>query len=75
MTLYVDEGRDRSIHADHPSDLLEPEIKMHLDQPMFLPDTASRTPADGIHGDEEYLYVVERRPGTRSKSRPSGPSR
>jgi len=59
MTLYVDEGRDRSIHADHPSDLLEPDNMEHLDQPMFLLGHGVENPADGIHGDEEYLYVVE----------------
>mgnify|MGYP000043471284 CR=1 FL=1 len=59
MTLYVDEGRDRSIHADEPSDLLEPANMEHLDQPLFLLGHGVENPADGIHGDEEYLYVVE----------------
>lgn len=31
----------------------------HLDQPMFLPGHGVEDPGDGIHGDEEYLYVVE----------------
>ena len=59
MTLYVDEGRDRSIHADQPSDLLEPTNMEHLDQPLFLLGHGVENPTDGIHGDEEYLYVVE----------------
>ena len=59
MTLYVDEERDRSIHADQPSDLLEPANMEHLDQPLFLLGHGVENPTDGIHGDEEYLYVVE----------------
>nr|WP_257300937.1 hypothetical protein [Haloarchaeobius sp. FL176] len=59
MTLYVDEGRDRSIHTNQPSDLLEPAKMEHLDQPPFLLGHGVENPADGIHGDEEYLYVVE----------------
>ncbi len=59
MTLYVDEGRDRRIHADQPSDLLDLDNMEHLDQPMFLLGHGVENPADGIHGDEEYLYVVE----------------
>ena len=59
MTLYVDEGRDRSIHADQPSDLLDPDNMEHLDQPLFLLGHGVENPADGIHGDEEFLYVVE----------------
>jgi len=31
----------------------------HLDQPLFLLGHGVENPADGIHGDEEYLYVVE----------------
>jgi len=31
----------------------------HLNQPMFLLGHGVENPADGIHGDEEYLYVVE----------------
>jgi hypothetical protein len=31
----------------------------HLDQPLFLLGHGVEDPADGIHGDEEYLYVVE----------------
>jgi hypothetical protein len=59
MTLYVDEERDRSIRADRPSDLLDPCNMEHLNQPLFLLGHGVENPADGIHGDEEYLYVVE----------------
>jgi hypothetical protein len=59
MDLYVDEGRDRSIRADQPSDILDPSNMEQLDQPMFLLGHGVENPADGIHGDEEYLYVVE----------------
>jgi hypothetical protein len=31
----------------------------HLDQPLFLLGHGVENPADGIHGDEEYLYIVE----------------
>ncbi len=59
IDLYLDGDPDRTIHADQPSDLLEPDNMEHLDQPMFLLGHGVESPADGIHGDEEYLYVVE----------------
>jgi len=59
MTLSVDEGHDRSIHADQPLDLLKPNNMEYLDQPLLLLGHGVENPADGIHGDEEYLYVVE----------------
>lgn len=31
----------------------------HLDQPLFLLGHGVENPADGIHGDGEYLYIVE----------------
>ena len=31
----------------------------HLDQPLFLLGHGVEGPADGVHGDKEYLYVVE----------------
>jgi len=44
MTLYVDEGRDRSIHADHPSDLLSSRtIWSTSTSRCSCSDTASRT--------------------------------
>jgi hypothetical protein len=59
MELYLDDEPDRSIRADAPVDLLDPANMEHLDQPMFLLGHGVENPADGIHGDEEYLYVVE----------------
>jgi len=59
MELYLDDAPDRSIRADDPADLLNPANMEHLDQPLFLLGHGVENPADGIHGDEEYLYVVE----------------
>jgi hypothetical protein len=58
MELYLDEP-DRNIRADDPADLPDPANMEHLDQPMFLLGHGIENPADGIHGDEQYLYVVE----------------
>jgi len=57
--LYLDGGSKRTIHAEEPSDLLEPANMEHLDQPLFLLGHSVENPADGIHGDEEFLYEVE----------------
>ena len=57
--LYLDGDPERTIDAAQPADLLEPSNMEHLDQPLFLLGHGVETPADGIHGDEEYLYVVE----------------
>ncbi len=57
--LYLDGDPERTVHADEPSDPLEPANMEHLDQPLFLLGHGVENPADGIHGDEEYLYVVE----------------
>ena len=59
MGRYLDGDPERTISADQPSDLLEPANMEHLDQPLFLLGHGVENPADGIHGDEEYLYVVE----------------
>jgi hypothetical protein len=59
MELYLDGEPDRSIRADEPADLLDPTNMEHLDQPLFLLGHGVKNPVDGIHGDEEYLYVVE----------------
>jgi hypothetical protein len=59
VDLYLDGDPERTIDADQPSDLLEPANMEHLDQPLFLLGHGVENPADGIHGDEEYLYVVE----------------
>ena len=57
--LYLDGDPARTIDAAQPADLLEPANMAHLDQPLFLLGHGVENPADGIHGDEEYLYVVE----------------
>jgi hypothetical protein len=57
--FYLDGDQERTIHADQPSDFLDPDNMEHLDQPVFLLGHGVEDPADGIHGDEEYLYVVE----------------
>ncbi|EMA31166.1 hypothetical protein [Haloarcula japonica] len=57
--LYLDGDPERTIDAAQPADLLKPENMEHLDQPLFLLGHGVEDPADGIHGDEEYLYVVE----------------
>jgi len=59
MGLYVDDGRERSLRADQPDDLLDPSNMAHLEQPLFLLGHGIENPANGIHGDEEYLYIVE----------------
>ena len=57
--LYLDGEPKRTIDAAQPADLLEPSNMEHLDQPLFLLGYGVENPADGIHGDEKYLYVVE----------------
>ena len=59
IDLYLDGDPDRTIDATQPADLLDPSNMEHLDQPLFLLGHGVENPADGIHGDEEYLYVVE----------------
>ena len=57
--LYLEGDPERTIDAAQPSDLLELANMEHLNQPLFLLGHGVENPADGIHGDEEYLYVVE----------------
>jgi hypothetical protein len=59
VALYLDGRPERTIDATQPVDLLEPANIEHLDQPLFLLGHGIENPAGGIHGDEEYLYVVE----------------
>ena len=59
IDLYLDGDPERTIDAARPADLLEPANMEHLNQPLFLLGHGIENPADGIHGDEEYLYVVE----------------
>lgn len=57
--LYLDGDSERTIDAAQPADLLKPANMGYLDQPLFLLGRGVENPADGIHGNEEYLYVVE----------------
>jgi hypothetical protein len=59
IDLYLGGDPDRTIEATQPADLHDPSNMEHLDQPMFLLGHGVENPAAGIHGDEEYLYVVE----------------
>ncbi|GGM75674.1 hypothetical protein J2752_002765 [Halarchaeum rubridurum] len=59
INLYLDGDPDRTTDAAQPADLLDPSNMEHLDQPLFLLGHGIENPADGIHGDEEYLDVVE----------------
>ncbi|CDK39163.1 hypothetical protein [Halorubrum sp. AJ67] len=59
VDLYLDGSPERTIDAAQPADLLDPANMEHLDQPLFLLGHGIEDPAGGIHGDEEYLYVVE----------------
>jgi len=59
IDLYLDGDPERTIDAAQPADLLDPANMEHLDQPLFLLGHGVEDPADGIHGDEEFLYVVE----------------
>ena len=59
MSLYLDRGPGREIAAETPTEVLDPRNWVDLDQPLFLLGYGVEDPARGIHGDEEYLYVVE----------------
>jgi hypothetical protein len=59
ISLYLDGDPERTIDVAQPADLLEPTNMEHLDQPLSLLGHGIENPADVIHGDEEYLYVVE----------------
>jgi hypothetical protein len=59
VSLYLDGNPERTIDASQPADLLDPANMEHLDQPLFLLGHGVENPSDGLHGDEEYLYVVD----------------
>ncbi|WP_340099192.1 hypothetical protein [Salinibaculum salinum] len=59
IDLYLDGDPERTIDAAQPADLLEPSNMEHLNQPLSLLGHGIKNPADGIPGDEEFLYVVE----------------
>jgi hypothetical protein len=73
--LYLDGGLGQTIDAAQPADLLEPANMEHLDQPLFLLGHGVENPADGIHGDEEYLYAAETPTETHLANPLTGPSR
>lgn len=44
---------------DEPTDLLDLENFKELGQPMFMFGHGVENPEDGLHGDEEYVYLVD----------------
>lgn len=64
IQLYLDPDRspDRRIAAATPADVCDLAAMKHLNQPLFLLGHGIEDPRHGIHGDEEYLYVVEAPP-------------
>jgi len=57
--LYLHRGPGREIAAQTATKVLDPRYWVDLDQPPFLLGYGVEDPTRGIHGDEEYLYVVE----------------
>jgi len=60
LTLYLDPDREarRRVDAHSPADVCQPSRMQHLSQPLFLLGHGIEDPRAGIHGDEEYLYIV-----------------
>lgn len=60
LSLYLDPGRDeeRRVTATTPAEVCDPHRMEGLTQPLFLLGHGVEDPTSGIHGDEEYLYVV-----------------
>jgi hypothetical protein len=60
ISLYLDPNRgpERRLDAVSPADVCDPARMHHLSQPLFLLGHGVEDPRAGIHGDEEYLYVV-----------------
>ena len=60
LPLYLDPNRGPSRRLDvaSPADVCDPSRMQHLSQPLFLLGHGVEDPRAGIHGDEEYLYVV-----------------
>ena len=61
IPLYLDPSREaeRRVDASSPADVCDPARMQHLAQPLFLLGHGIEDPRAGIHGDEEYLYIVE----------------
>ena len=60
IPLYLDPSREagRRVDATSPADICNPTRMQHLSQPLFLLGHGIEDPRAGIHGDEEYLYIV-----------------
>ncbi len=60
MEVYVNDEviGERGMQPDRPEDLLKHETIRQVDQPLFLLGHGVED-VGGIHGDEEFLYVVE----------------
>ncbi|ELZ33810.1 hypothetical protein [Halorubrum distributum] len=60
LPLYLDPNREpsRRLDAASPADVCDPSRMQHLSQPLFLLGHGVEDPRAGIHGDEEYLYMV-----------------
>ncbi|MDZ7701642.1 MAG: hypothetical protein U5J98_06000 [Halobacteriales archaeon] len=59
MSFYIGTDPERSISVLEPEAMTDPASFEHLDQPMFLLGHGIENPTDGIHGDEEFLYIIE----------------
>ncbi len=59
MQFYLNRGPGKSITGTNPEAVLDPRSWAGLDQPSFLMGYGVEDYSTGIHGDEEYLYVVE----------------
>ena len=59
VDLYLDRNPKHAIDTAQPADFLEMANMEHLGQPLLLLRQRIKSQADGIHGDEEYLYVIE----------------
>jgi len=75
MTLYVDEGRDRTSTLTTPRISSSRTIWSTSTSRCSCSDTASRTQPTAFTATRSISTSSSCRPGTRSKSRPSGPSR
>ncbi len=59
MQFSLGRGPGGSITGTTREDVLDVRSWVALEQPGFLMGYGVEDPAHGIHGDEEYLYVVE----------------
>lgn len=62
MRFYLDRDEDAyggNLSPESPMELTKAETFKEVDQPHFLLGYGVEDPEQGIHGDEEWLYVVE----------------